>query len=92
MTAVFTELRQATIEEIRGEPIAAEFYLDSLALLEDLTHAVIPELEPPRFTVDLLERKLDEITFSARKARLGEIADNLDLNRESWANIRSRVL
>ncbi|MDT3445822.1 hypothetical protein [Pseudofrankia sp. BMG5.37] len=91
MSAVFVELPREAIGAIRDDPFISDVYLDSLALLEDLTHYVVPEDSPARFTADTIEKKLDELTGLARRSGLGEIAENLDRNRESWSRVTARI-
>lgn len=91
MASVFAELPPETIGYMAREPVAAELLLDALALLEDLTHTVVPELESPRFDRLQIERELDRTTVNADKNRLGDIARNIEVNRASWGDILHRV-
>jgi hypothetical protein len=91
VSAIFAQFNSETVATIMREPVAAEMYLDCLALLEDQTHAAVPELDPPRFTGENQARRLDELTRLAQRSGYGEIADNIDINRGSWERVLSRV-
>ena len=90
MAPVFTELPPETIVDVARDPAVAELLLDSLALLEDLTHAVVPELEgrvevgfqnllrgPFEHDQFLLVPDINEVEITLRHLRVRGIGEEL---------------